>query len=118
MDYDKMLEKAIKNSEKLYNEDLVYKTLVDNYSKASIEYNKNQLKAKNNEKVDSSKVSEAINALAKYTDDLHRKSVLEFVKYINLTNEDIRDMMCEGILDSNVIKKILKFKGIIKDEKS
>ena len=113
MNYDKMLEDARQSSEKLYSEDIVYKTLVDNYIQASIECDKKQLKAKKNEKVDSSKVSEAINALAKYKDELHRKSVLEFVEYINLTNEDIRDMMCEGILDSKIIEKILKFKGII-----
>lgn len=113
MNYDKMLEEARKSSEKLYNEDIVYKTLVDNYVQVSIEYDIKQLKAKKNEKVDSSKVSEAINALAKYKDELHRKYVLEFVEYIDLTKEDIRDMICEGILDSNVIEKILKFKGII-----
>ena len=81
MNYDKMLEEARKNSEKLYNEDIVYKTLVDNYIQASIECDKKQLKTKKGEEVDSSKVSEAINALAKYKDELHRKCVLEFVKY-------------------------------------
>lgn len=113
MNYDEMLNEARKSSEKLYNDDIVYKTLVDNYIQASIEYDKKQLKAKKNENVDSSKVSEAINALAKYKDELHRKNVLALVEYINLTNEDIRDMMCEGILDSKVIEKILKFKKII-----
>ena len=116
MNYDEMLNEARKSSEKLYNEDIVYKTLVDNYIKASIEYDKKQLKAKKNEEIDSSKVSEAINALAKYKDELHREYVLNFVKEINLTNEDIRDMICDGILNSKILKDILKFKGLIKSE--
>lgn len=110
MNYDKMLEYARKNSEKLYNDDIVYKTLVDNYIQASMEYVK---KSKKNEKADSSKISESINAISKYKDELHKKWILEFVEYINLTNEDIRDMIYQGILDSKVIKEILKFKGII-----
>lgn len=116
MDFDKILNDARKSSEVLYNEDIVYKTLVDNYIQASIDYDKKQSKAKKNEKIDSSRVSESINALAKYKDVLHKKNVLAFVEYINLTNEDIRDMMCNGILDSKVIIAILKFKGIIKSE--
>lgn len=116
MNYDEMLNEARKSNEKLYNDDIVYKTLVDNYIQASIEYDEKQLKAKKNEKIDSSKVSEAINALAKYKDKLHREFVLNFVKEINLTNEDIRDMICDGILDNKILKNILKFKGLIKSE--
>lgn len=113
MNYDEMLNEARKSSEKLYNDDIVYKTLVDNYIQTSIEYDKKQLKANKNEKVDSSKVSEAINALAKYKDELHRKYVLEFVEYINISKEDFRDMLCEGIIDYKTMEKILKFKRII-----
>ncbi len=116
MNYDEMLNEARKSNEKLYNDDIVYKTLVDDYIQASIEYDEKQLKAKKNEKIDSSKVSEAINALAKYKDKLHREFVLKFVKEINLTNEDIRDMICDGILDNKILKNILKFKGLIKSE--
>lgn len=116
MNYDEMLNEARKSNERLYNDDIVYKTLVDNYIQASIAYDKKQLKAKKNEKIDSSKVSEAINALAKYKDELHREYVLNFVKKINLTNEDIRDMICDGILNSKILKDILKFKGLIKSE--
>ena len=104
------------SNKKYHNDDIVYKTLVDNYIQASIEYDKKQLKAKKNEKVDSSKVSEAINALAKYKDELHRKYVLNCVKEINITDEDIRDMICDGILNGKILKDILKFKGLIKSE--
>lgn len=118
MNYEQMLEEARKSSDKLYSSDIVYKTLVDNYIQASVECDKKQLKAKKNEKIDTSKVSEAINALAKYKDELHRKYVLKFVEYINISNEDIRDMLCEGIIDYKTMEKILKFKGIINNRRS
>lgn len=87
--------------DELYKNDIIYKKLVDDYSKAR------------NDK----DISEAINALAKYTDELHKKYVLELVKSLNITNEDIRDMICNGIIDYKIMNKILKFKGIIKDDR-
>ena len=115
MDYKTMIEEAQKDNDKLYNEDIIYKTLVDNYIQASIEYDKKQVKAKKNENIDSSKVSEAINALARYKDGLHKKFVLGFVKELDITDEDIRDMICENIIDTKTLKNILKFKGIVKE---
>lgn len=91
-----LIEQAQKNSEELYNSDIVYKTLVDNYVKSNDDNR-----------------SQAINALASYTNELHKEYILQFVKSLNITNEDIRDMIYNKIIDIKTITKILKFKGII-----
>lgn len=91
-----LIEEAQKNSEKLYNTDIVYKTLVDNYVKSNDDNR-----------------SQSINALATYTNELHKEYILNFVKSLNITNEDIRDMIYNHLIDAETIEKILKFKGII-----
>ena len=104
------MERRVQESDELYKKDIVYKTLVDNYVKASVKY------SKNNSKENSNKLSESLNALAKYKDKLHNEYVLNFVKFINLTNEDIRDLIVNGIINTDTLIKILKFKKIIDDE--
>ena len=99
---DEKIKEFQEASDKLYESDIVYKTLVDNYCKYSIDSN-------------SEKMAESINALAKYKEKLHYENVLALFKELNLTNEDLRDMAVQGILDGEVLKKIFKFKGWISD---
>lgn len=110
------LENAQKYKDELYDKDIVYKELVDNYIRASIEYDKNRLKVKNKQAVDTSEISNSINALSKYTEDLKRKNLLSIVQKINITNEDIRDMIYEGIISAKTLKEILEFKGVLNKE--
>ena len=107
------LDEVRKSHNDLYNDDIVYKTLVDNYIKASIEVDKKKSRTKENEFVDTSKVSEAINALAKYKDEITNKNALAFVEYLNITNEDLRDMIRQGIIPVEIVLKMCKFKGIL-----
>lgn len=95
----------------LYKEDIVYKTLVDNYVKASIDYEKDKLK---NKEANMNKVGQSINALSKYTDQLIRNNFIELFKNINLTSDDIADLMIKGIINKQTFENILIFKGIIK----
>ena len=96
MNKEYLWEEAQKNSAKLYNTDIVYKTLVDNYVKSNDDNR-----------------SQSINALATYTNELHREYILDLVKSLNITNEDIRDMLYNNLIDIKTLKNILKFKGII-----
>ena len=89
-------EEAQKNADELYKNDIIYKTLVDNYVKSNDDNR-----------------SQSINALSSYTNELHKKYILDFVKSLNITNEDLRDMIYNNIIDAKTIEKILKFKGII-----
>ena len=107
------IKEVQQSHQKLYEEDIIYKTLVDNYIKASIECDKKKSQAKKNETIDTSKVSEAINALAKYKDEITNKNALAFVEYLNITNEDLRDMIRQGIIPTKIVLEMCKFKGIL-----
>lgn len=96
MNKEYLWEEAQKNSAKLYNTDIVYKTLVDNYVKSNDDNR-----------------SQSINALATYTNELHKEYILDLVKSLNITNEDIRDMLYNNLIDIKTLKNIFKFKGII-----
>ena len=111
MEYIRNLEEIRKSHQKLYEEDIVYKTLVDNYIKASIEVDVKRTRKK--EIIDTSKVSEAINALAKYKEELNKKNALAFVEYLNITKEDLRDMIIEQIIPTEIVLKMCKFKKIL-----
>ena len=102
-----IIKKAQQESDELYKKDIVYKSLVDNYCKVSILKDKG--KATNQEYVST------LNALAKYRQKLHNDNILAFFKELNLTNEDLRDLALEGVLNGETIKNILKFKGWLDD---
>lgn len=91
-----LIEQAQKNSEELYNSDIIYKTLVDNYVKSNDDNR-----------------SQAINSLASYTNKLHKERILDLVKSLNITNEDIADIIYNNLIDTETLTKILKYKGII-----
>lgn len=102
MNYDKMLEERKKAIEKRYETDIVYKSLVDNYIKSSVLFEKN--------KIDNDEYVKNLNALASYENDIAHKQRLELMKYINFTVEDLTKMFEEGIFDEKTISKMLKIK--------
>lgn len=102
---EQMIKEAQEERDLLYKTDITYKALVDNYCKTSFLHEKG--------KATDQEFSESLNALSRYREKLRSDSVLRFVKELNLTDEDIRDMLMQGILDSKIMIKILKFKGYI-----
>ena len=102
----------------IYEKDLVYQSLVDNYIKASIEYDKKQMKARKNESIDCSEMVKHLNALYKYEEKIKDEQCLNFVKSLKITDDDISQMIRKGVLDYDIIKEILIFKGILKGDEN
>lgn len=104
--------------DELINSDPIYKGLVDNYIKENKNHYKKLSKAKNIEEKNklstfSQSYTDSINALAIYTNKLHRDKIIKFIKSLKITEEDLADMCLEGIIERQTLKDILKFKGII-----
>ena len=82
-----------KSSNELYEKDLVYRALVDNYVKSGMTGNSN-----------------ALNALATYTNELQDKSRLEFFKQLDFTYEDLANMSKEKVISNQTILDMIKWK--------
>nr|DAK84708.1 MAG TPA: hypothetical protein [Caudoviricetes sp.] len=104
------VEKITKDE--LYETDLAYKVLVDNYIRASIE--NNNPKKRNDET--SKRHTESINALAKYTDALRHKELLKLLKAVAFTTEDLAEMYEKRIISVEILSKMIKFKVGDEDE--
>ena len=112
-----IMQKGKTNHQRLYEEDIIYKSLVDNYIKESIKYEKKLASSKKGESVDCSEYVKAANAIHTYTEELIDKKVLEIVKSVNITNEDLRDMIRQNIIPTSIVAKMFKFK-FRKDDKN
>ena len=112
-----IMKKGRTNHQRLYEEDIIYKSLVDNHIKESIKYEKKLTSSKKDESVDSSEYVKAANAIHTYTEELIDKKVLEIVKSVNITNEDLRDMIRQNIIPPSIVAKMFKFK-FRKDDKN
>lgn len=93
-----LMERNKKDSDELYRKDIVYKSLVDNYINSN----------------DSNR-AECINALATYTNRLQDNARYEFVKSLNITEEDLCEMFKKQVISNDMMLKIIKFKGFIKE---
>lgn len=87
------IEKRRKEIDELYEKDIVYRVLVDNYIKSSNE-----------------NLSKNLNALATYENALVDKNRLEIIKKINFTDEDIAEFFKQGIFDYKTVDKMIKIK--------
>lgn len=97
---------SIKEKDELYETDITYKALVDNYVRASIE--NDNLKKRSDET--SKRLSESINALAKYTDGLRHKGLVRIIENADFTNEDLAQMIERRIISVELLSKMFKFK--------
>lgn len=89
---------------KLYEEDITYKALVDNYCRASIKYAKNM----NNDT--SKELSESLNALSNYKKQLRHNNLLFMMKELSFTNNDLVEMFEKEIISSETLSKMVKYK--------
>ena len=89
---------------KLYEEDITYKELVSNYCRASIEY------AKNVNSDTSKKLSNSLNALSNYKEQLRHNNLSFMMKELNFTNTDLVEMFEKGIISSETLSKMVKYK--------
>lgn len=101
--------------DELYEIDIVYKELVDNYTRASIELDK--ARANRKDRIDNVKIeklsndlTKSLNALAKYKDNIRHNNLVEFIKNINFTTEDIAMMFEKRIISVETLSKMIKFK--------
>ena len=79
--------------DELYEKDITYKALVDNYCNSSAE-----------------DLSQNLNALANYTNQLRHNNLLSIIKKINFTYEDITEMFEERIISAETLSKMIKHK--------
>lgn len=103
MNREFMLKMAEEEHERLYKKDIIYKALVDDYIKASISNNKEE-------------ISKSINALHFYKEKLIDDSTLRFVKELNITHEEFKCMLRQGIIGPETMINILKFKWWLSNE--
>ena len=89
---------------KLYEEDITYKELVYNYCRASIEY------AKNVNSDTSKKLSNSLNALSNYKEQLRHNNLSFMMKELNFTNTDLVEMFEKGIISSETLSKMVRYK--------
>ena len=92
------------NIDELYESDITYKTLVDNYARASIKYAKKM----NNET--SKELSDSLNALANYKRQLRHNNLSFLMKEINFTNDDLVEMFENRIISSQTLSEMIKHK--------
>ena len=79
--------------DELYENDITYKALVDNYCKSSEE-----------------NLPQNLNALANYTNQLRHNNLLSIIKQINFTYENITEMFEERIISVETLSKMIKHK--------
>lgn len=101
--------------DELYEIDIVYKELVDNYTRASIKLDK--ARANRKDRIDESTIkklsnnlTKSLNALAKYKDNIRHNNLVELIKNINFTTEDIAIMFEKRILPVEILSNMIKFK--------
>lgn len=90
---DEYLEKAQNEKDELYETDLVYRALVDNYVKSGF-----------------TDKSDSLNALATYTTKLQDNSRLEFFKQLDFTYEDLANMFKERVISNQTVLDMIKWK--------
>ena len=90
--------------DELYKKDITYKTLVDNYARASIKY------VKRTDSETSKELSDSLNALSNYKKQLIRNNLLFMMKELNFTSNDLVEMFEEGIISSETLSKMVKHK--------
>lgn len=91
--FTKKLLETQKTSDELYEKDLVYRALVDNYVKSGMSGN-----------------PDALNALATYTNELQDKSRLEFFKQLDFTYKDLANMSKEKVISNQTILDMIEWK--------
>lgn len=101
------------NKAELYEKDITYKALVDNYCRASIKY------AKRMDSDTSKKLSESLNALSNYKKQIHHNNLLLMFKELNITNDDLVEMFENGIIQSGTLIKMIEYKlGVDSNEQT
>ena len=101
--------------DELYETDIIYKELVDNYVRASIKLDKARITRK--DRIDnltieelSNNLTKSLNALARYRDYLRHKDLVKFIKIIDFTVEDLAVMFEKRIIPAKILSDMIKFK--------
>lgn len=101
--------------DELYEIDIVYKELVDNYTRASIELDKARANRKDridNVKIEklSNNLTKSLNALSKYKDNIRHNNLVQLIEQMNFTTEDIAIMFEKRIIPVEILAKMIGFK--------
>lgn len=117
--HDKQLEERRKEIKELYDKDVVYKSLVDNYINASKNYEKafNKASKKDKENVDSTEYTKAANVLHIYENNKVKEGLQNLMSSLNITPIDLADMFYNHIIPTKVMVDMILYKRGVNDEK-